>query len=75
VEARTALVTAAHKKSEDIRVQIRKLHQNSIKKGKYSKHSVELDEVCSQAVVSFLAADLVYSSKSLAIDTSRKWTK
>ncbi|KAI6114518.1 ribosome recycling factor domain-containing protein [Pisolithus sp. B1] len=36
VEARTAL--------EESRVQIRRVHQASVKKGKYEKHSVELDE-------------------------------
>lgn len=31
--------------AEDVRVQIRKHHQTSVKKGKYEKRSVELDEV------------------------------
>ena len=31
--------------AEDVRVQIRKHHQASVKKGKYEKHSVELEEV------------------------------
>lgn len=45
MEARTALYTAAQRKAEDIRVQIRKQHQTSLKRGKYAKHSVELEEV------------------------------
>ncbi|KAF5390134.1 hypothetical protein D9757_003783 [Collybiopsis confluens] len=44
VEARNALFTAAQRQAEDTRVQIRKHHQASLKKGKYEKHSVELDE-------------------------------
>lgn len=42
-----ALVTGAHRKSEDVRVQIRKIHQASLKRGKYEKHSIELEEVSS----------------------------
>ncbi|KAF9465094.1 ribosome recycling factor domain-containing protein [Collybia nuda] len=44
VEARSALYTAAHRKAEDIRVQIRKQYQTSVKRGKYAKHSIELEE-------------------------------
>ncbi|KAI6027815.1 ribosome recycling factor-domain-containing protein [Pisolithus microcarpus] len=44
VEARTALVSNAQRLAEEARVQIRRVHQASIKKGKYEKHSVELDE-------------------------------
>ncbi|KAK7451056.1 hypothetical protein VKT23_012731 [Stygiomarasmius scandens] len=44
VEARTALVTAAQRQAEDSRVQIRKHHQASLKRGKYEKHSIELEE-------------------------------
>ncbi|KAJ7484681.1 ribosome recycling factor domain-containing protein [Mycena latifolia] len=44
VESNEALVTASHRKSEDVRVQIRKLHQASLKRGNYKKHSVELEE-------------------------------
>ncbi|KAJ6590534.1 ribosome recycling factor domain-containing protein [Mycena vulgaris] len=44
VESNEALVTGAHRKSEDVRVQIRKLHQASLKRGNYKKHSVELEE-------------------------------
>ncbi|KAG9311511.1 ribosome recycling factor-domain-containing protein [Chiua virens] len=44
VEARNALVSTASRMAEDVRVQIRKHHQASVKKGKYEKHSVELEE-------------------------------
>ncbi|KAF8340919.1 ribosome recycling factor domain-containing protein [Amanita rubescens] len=44
VETRIAEYTAQHKKAEDIRVQIRKVFQASVKRGKYGKHSVELAE-------------------------------
>lgn len=45
VEARNALVSTASRMAEDVRVQIRKHHQASVKKGKYEKHSVELEAV------------------------------
>ncbi|RDB16048.1 Ribosome-recycling factor [Hypsizygus marmoreus] len=44
VEARLALFTTAQRKAEEIRVQVRKQHQTSLKRGKYEKHSVELEE-------------------------------
>ncbi|KAJ7166506.1 ribosome recycling factor domain-containing protein [Mycena crocata] len=44
VESNLALVNGAHRQSEDVRVQIRKIHQTSLKRGKYEKHSVELEE-------------------------------
>ncbi|KAJ4468753.1 ribosome recycling factor domain-containing protein [Lentinula aciculospora] len=44
VEARKALFAAAERQAEDTRVQIRRHHQASLKKGKYEKHSIELDE-------------------------------
>ncbi|THV07066.1 ribosome recycling factor [Dendrothele bispora CBS 962.96] len=44
VEARTSLVTAAQRQAEDSRMQIRKHHQASLKRGKYEKHSIELEE-------------------------------
>ncbi|PBK88249.1 hypothetical protein ARMGADRAFT_1054941 [Armillaria gallica] len=37
LDSRLSVVTAAAKKAEDARVQCRKLHQASIKKGKYEK--------------------------------------
>ncbi|KAF7289128.1 Protein kinase domain-containing protein [Mycena chlorophos] len=44
VESNLALVTAASRQSEDVRVQIRKAHQASLKRGNYKKHSIELEE-------------------------------
>ncbi|KAJ7800329.1 ribosome recycling factor-domain-containing protein [Mycena olivaceomarginata] len=44
VESNTAMVTAVSRKAEDVRVQIRKLHQASLKRGNYKKHSIELEE-------------------------------
>ncbi|KAJ8469095.1 hypothetical protein ONZ45_g17010 [Pleurotus djamor] len=44
VEARTALYTATAKKAEETRVQIRKQHQASVKRGKWEKRSIELEE-------------------------------
>ncbi|KAF8719086.1 hypothetical protein AX14_009423 [Amanita brunnescens Koide BX004] len=44
VETRIAEYTAQHQKAEDMRVQIRKAFQASVKRGKYGKHSVELTE-------------------------------
>ncbi|KAG5644358.1 hypothetical protein DXG03_008655 [Asterophora parasitica] len=44
VEARLALYTGAQRKAEEIRVQVRKQHQASLKRGKYAKHSIELEE-------------------------------
>lgn len=39
------MYTSAQRQAEEARVQIRKQHQASLKKGKYAKHSPELDEV------------------------------
>ncbi|PPQ82525.1 hypothetical protein CVT25_007134 [Psilocybe cyanescens] len=44
VEARKELFTVAKRKAEEIRVQIRKHHAASLKRGKYEKHSIELEE-------------------------------
>ncbi|KAL0578873.1 hypothetical protein V5O48_003106 [Marasmius crinis-equi] len=44
VEARQTLVKAAQMQAEDSRVQIRKHHQASLKKGKYERTSVEFEE-------------------------------
>ncbi|KAF8191190.1 ribosome recycling factor domain-containing protein [Pholiota molesta] len=44
VEARKELFAAAKRKAEEIRVQVRKQHTTSLKRGKYEKHSVELEE-------------------------------
>ncbi|KAF7974854.1 hypothetical protein HWV62_11093 [Athelia sp. TMB] len=44
VEARTALATTAQRLAEDTRMQLRKAQGASTKKGKYEKHSIELEE-------------------------------
>ncbi|KAF8156637.1 ribosome recycling factor domain-containing protein [Crassisporium funariophilum] len=44
VEARTTLFVAAKRKAEEIRVQIRKQHSASLKRGGYAKRSIELEE-------------------------------
>ncbi|KAJ3999885.1 ribosome recycling factor domain-containing protein [Lentinula boryana] len=44
VEARQTLFATAERQAEDTRVQIRRHHQASLKKGKYEKHSIELEE-------------------------------
>ena len=46
VEARTALYASSKRKAEEIRVQVRNKHSASLKRGKYQKHSIELEEVC-----------------------------
>ncbi|KAJ7151049.1 ribosome recycling factor domain-containing protein [Mycena filopes] len=45
VESNTALVTAASRKSEDVRVQIRHLQQSSLKRGNFKKYTIEYDEI------------------------------
>ncbi len=45
LDAKSSVVAAAGKKAEEARVQCRKLHQTSVKKGKYEKRSVELEVV------------------------------
>ncbi|THH13298.1 hypothetical protein EW146_g6909 [Bondarzewia mesenterica] len=44
VESRLALYNSAARQAEEMRTQVRKHHQASMKKGKYTKHSVELQE-------------------------------
>jgi len=44
IQARQEIFVAAKKQAEDIRVQIRKQHTASLKRGKYEKHSIELEE-------------------------------
>ncbi|EPQ53424.1 ribosome recycling factor [Gloeophyllum trabeum ATCC 11539] len=44
VEARHALYTTAHRLAEECRVQIRKHHSAALKKGKFDKHSKEIEE-------------------------------
>ncbi|KAL0958417.1 hypothetical protein HGRIS_000558 [Hohenbuehelia grisea] len=43
LETITALYTAMQRKAEDTRMQIRKQHQASIKRGKFEKHSIEVE--------------------------------
>ncbi len=45
VESRLTAYSNASKLAENVRVQIRRQHQASIKKGKYSRHSTEHHEV------------------------------
>ncbi|KIM36680.1 hypothetical protein M413DRAFT_449023 [Hebeloma cylindrosporum] len=44
VQARLEIFASAKKQAEDIRVQIRKQHTASLKRGKFEKHSIELEE-------------------------------
>ncbi|KAF9447687.1 ribosome recycling factor [Macrolepiota fuliginosa MF-IS2] len=44
VDARKELFNVAKRKAEEIRVQIRKQHQTSLKRGKFEKHSIEQEE-------------------------------
>lgn len=43
LDAKSSVVAAAGKKAEEARVQCRKWHQVSVRKGKYDKRSVELE--------------------------------
>ncbi|KAK0183822.1 ribosome recycling factor domain-containing protein [Armillaria mellea] len=43
LDAKSSVVAAAGKKAEEARVQCRKLHQTSVKNGKYEKRSVDLE--------------------------------
>ena len=45
VDARNELVKSAAKLAEDTRVQLRRHEQTSVKKMKYEKHSVEIEQV------------------------------
>lgn len=45
IESKKELFGAAKRVAEEVRVQIRKHHSISLKRGKYGKHSVELEEV------------------------------
>ena len=46
VDARRAVVAAAIKQAEETRQQLRKAHQAGVKKGKFERHSIEMEEVC-----------------------------
>jgi len=43
VEARNTIQTIAQREAENTRVQLRKHHQASVKKGKFGKHSFEME--------------------------------
>ncbi|KAK0498146.1 ribosome recycling factor domain-containing protein [Armillaria luteobubalina] len=43
LDTKSSVVAVAGKKTEEARVQCRKLHQTSVKKGKYEKWSVEIE--------------------------------
>jgi ribosome recycling factor len=45
IEAQLAAYSTASKQAEEVRVQIRRQHQSSVKKGKYPRHSMAHDEV------------------------------
>jgi hypothetical protein len=45
VESRLALYSSAQKQAEEVRVQIRKHHQASVKKGAFKKFSIEIEGV------------------------------
>ena len=45
VETRNSLQAVAQREAENTRVQLRKHHQTSVKKGKFGKHSIETEEV------------------------------
>ncbi|KAF9788585.1 ribosome recycling factor [Thelephora terrestris] len=44
LETRNSLQTAAQREAENTRVQLRKHHQASVRKGKFEKRSIEMDE-------------------------------
>ena len=51
VETRNALYTTASRQAEDVRVQLRKLHQALLKKADVSKHSADFSTVSGWARV------------------------
>ena len=61
VEARNSMQTIAQREAENTRVQLRKHHQASVKKGKFGKHSLETEGVCT----------LVDSSPKMTVADSR----
>ena len=71
VEARAAQVTAAQRKAEEIRVQVRKQHQASLKRGKYEKHSIEIEQVC---IVSPTAIETRLTCPSICSVPEASWS-
>ena len=61
VDARNSIQTIAQREAENTRVQLRKHHQASVKKGKFGKHSLEMEAVCV----------LVESSSKMTVADSR----
>ena len=45
METRSSLIATAQRQAEDTRIQVRKAQQASVKRGKFSKNSIELEEV------------------------------
>ena len=79
IDNRRELFAAAKRKAEDIRVQIRKHHAASLKRGGYQKHSVELEEVslnsCPFGLLTSCYFFFFSSSRNLLIDMSRTSTR
>ncbi|KAF9220755.1 ribosome recycling factor [Gyrodon lividus] len=69
VEARNALVSTAQRMAEDVRIQVRKTHQASIKKGKYEKHSIELEEFQKLTDRNIAEVDKVFAQMKKATGT------
>jgi ribosome recycling factor len=45
METRVSLIATAQRQAEDTRIQVRKAQQAGVKRGKFEKHSIELEEV------------------------------
>ncbi|KAJ3564742.1 hypothetical protein NP233_g8090 [Leucocoprinus birnbaumii] len=71
VDARKELFNGAKRKAEEIRVHIRKQHQASIKRGKYEKHSIELEEFQKLATRQIGEVDAILASLQKAIGSSK----
>jgi ribosome recycling factor len=64
VEARHELYATFHKKAEEVRTQIRHAQSEGMKKGKWTKYTVEAEEVRALNYV-FLGADLFLQFQKL----------
>jgi len=67
VEARNALATTAQRLAEDGRVQLRKIQSTWTKKGKYAKHSVELEEFQKLTDCNIAKIDKILAETKVAI--------